>query len=275
MYKFLTNELIDVLSKFKESNKDLIIMTGAGISAASGIPTFRGKDGYWVVGSINYKPEKIGTMEMFKKHPYDVWEWYIYRKTLTGKAKPNEGHFAIAELENYFSNRFYLITQNVDGLHKKAGNSEGKTFYIHGTLDYMRCAELCTSELFPFPNIQLNLNEKLSETEKKLLKCPNCGANTRPNILWFDEFYNELFYKSETTLKLIDESGLLIVVGTSGSTNLPVKIVSNSIKNNIPIIEINIEENYFSRIVNQFKNGFSIQGESSLVLNEILNYFKS
>ncbi len=82
-------------------------------------------------------------------------------------------------------------------------------------------------------------------------------------------------YKSETVLKLKDESLLLVIVGTFGSTNLPLKITSDSIKNNIQIIEINIEENYFSRVVNQYKNGFYIQGESSLVIDEILNYFES
>ena len=275
MYKFLTDELLDRLGQFKKTDKLISIMTGAGISAASGIPTFRSGDGFWVVGSKNYTPQEIATLEMFRKNPIAVWEWYIYRKTLIMNAKPNEGHYALVRLEKTFANRFYIITQNIDGLHQKAGNSAEKILSIHGSLDLVRCAELCSSELFPFPNIQLNRNENIFENEIQLLKCPNCGEFARPNILWFDEFYNELFYKLDTTLRVIDESGLLIIAGTSGSTNLPATIARNAIKKGIPMIDINIEENYFSKMLENYENGFSIRGESSLVLNEISNFFET
>jgi NAD-dependent deacetylase len=275
MVKFLSEELINKLIEFKRSTKLISIMTGAGISAASGIPTFRSGDGFWVVGSKNYTPQEIATLEMFRKNPVAVWEWYIYRKTQIMNAKPNEGHFALVRLEKKFANRFYIITQNIDGLHQKAGNSVAKILPIHGTFDSMRCAELCSSELFPFPNIKLTRNENILENEIKLLKCPNCGEFARPNILWFDEFYNELFYKLDTALSVIENSGLLIIAGTSGSTNLPTTIAHNAIKKGILVIDINIEENYFSKILDNYENGFSIKGESSLVLNEISYFFET
>ncbi len=271
MYQFLSENLIKILIDFKLSEKPISILTGAGISAASGIPTFRGKDGFWVVGSKNYKPEKMGTMEMFRENPLAIWKWFIYIKTICEKAKPNDGHFAIVGLEKIFQSRFYLITQNVDGLHERAGNSPDKIFSIHGTLDFMRCGELCTSELFPFPAIRKDREENFLESEIIQLKCPNCVEFARPNVLWFDEFYNELFYKSETTVRIANESGLLIIVGTSGSTTLPSIIFSNAIKNNIPIIDINTHENPFSKFLTNYEKGFSIQAESALALKEILD----
>lgn len=272
--KFLTKEIQTTLIDFYKSERPISILTGAGISEASGIPTFRGKDGIWVVGSKNYKPERIATQEMFREDPLEVWKWFLYMKAICENANPNEGHFAIVELEKIFQNRFYLITQNVDGLHNKAGNSAERVFAIHGTLNFTRCEELCTSELFSFPKVRAHKEEKFTDEEIQQLKCPNCGEFTRPSVLLFDEFYNELFYKLDSTLEAIDKSGLLIIVGTSGSTSLPVTILQNSIENNIPILDINIEENYFSDRLDDYEKGFSIQGDSSIILKEIVNLFK-
>lgn len=274
MSKFLTKEIQTTLIDFYKSKKPISFLTGAGISEASGIPTFRGKDGIWVVGSKNYKPERIATQEMFREDPIVVWKWFLYMKTICENANPNEGHYAIVELEKIFQNRFFLITQNVDGLHHKAGNSAEKVFAIHGTLDFIRCGELCTSELFSFPKVRKHKEEIFTDEEIQQLKCPNCGEFTRPNVLLFDEFYNELFYKLDSTLQAIEESGMLIIVGTSGSTNIPVTILQNSIKKNIPILDINIAENFFSNRLERYEKGFSIQGDSSLILKEIVNLFK-
>ena len=120
--------LKEVLADFFHSDKKITILTGAGISAESGIPTFRGTEGYWRIGSTNYKPQTIGTYEMFRKQPEEVWKWFLFRKTVCQKAQPNSGHEAVVELEKVFQDRFTLITQNVDGLHLRAGNSLDRTF---------------------------------------------------------------------------------------------------------------------------------------------------
>lgn len=114
--EYLNSELRNRLLEFYQGARKLTVLTGAGLSADSGIPTFRDKDGFWTVGSVNYMPEEMGTYEMFLEHPLDVWKWFLYRLGICLKASPNVGHYAIKELEDIFGERFQLITQNVDGL---------------------------------------------------------------------------------------------------------------------------------------------------------------
>ncbi len=114
------------------NTKFLLVLTGAGISHESGIPTFRGNDGLWQ----NYRAEELATPWAFERDPVTVWQWYDWRRGIIGKAKPNPGHHAIKELEDIFEN-FLLITQNVDGLHGRTGNA--KMVEIHGNLWRVRC----------------------------------------------------------------------------------------------------------------------------------------
>ena len=97
--------------------------TGAGISAESGIPTFRGPEGYWTVGSKEYHPQEMATNRLFRQQPWDVWQWYLYRTSVCARAKPNRGHAILVELEQRLQDRFLLITQNVDNLHILAGKA--------------------------------------------------------------------------------------------------------------------------------------------------------
>jgi len=129
----------------------VLFLVGAGISAESGIPTFRGFDGFWTVGSKNYTPQEMGTLEMFQRTPIEVWKWYLYRKKLCAKAAANEGHKALVKFEQLLKDRFALVSQNVDGLHRAAGNSATKTYLIHGDLTYMRCSENCSDDLYELP----------------------------------------------------------------------------------------------------------------------------
>lgn len=109
------------------------VLTGAGISAESGIPTFRGKDGLWK----NFRAEELATPEAFKRNPALVWEWYLWRRSIIEKAEPNKGHKALVELENILGDNFLLITQNVDGLHQKAGSK--RLVELHGSIWRVRC----------------------------------------------------------------------------------------------------------------------------------------
>ncbi len=115
----------------------LTVMTGAGISAESGIPTFRGPEGYWTVGSRSYHPQEMATFAMFRRRPDDVWQWYLHRATVCHQAEPNTGHIAIVALETLFGDRFTLITQNVDGLHLRAAIRPGGP--TRSTAMFSRC----------------------------------------------------------------------------------------------------------------------------------------
>ncbi len=268
----MDEKLIKILKDFaNDPNRNLTVLTGAGISAESGIPTFRGKEGYWTVGSKEYHPQEMATLNMFLKKPDEVWKWYLYRFNVCTAASPNKGHMALVELEKLFGDRFTLITQNVDGLHLRAGNSIGRTYHIHGNIFYMRCADECSEKLFKLPEsfIGRPKNKELDENEKKLLICPDCGAKTRPHVLWFDETYNEHFYKFQSSLRAAENTHILIIVGTSGATNLPNQVAYEVARRKGIIIDINIEENPFSRLA-KANNGFFIRKSSIDALDEIL-----
>src|SRR5678816_2740656 len=114
-------------------------LAGAGGSAESGIPTFRGKEGYWTIGSREYHPQELATRAAFDEMPWEVWAWYLYRRAVCRRAEPNPGHVA-------------LVTQNVDGLHRRAGSPDAQTFPIHGDIALMRCSDECVAERWPIPD---------------------------------------------------------------------------------------------------------------------------
>src|SRR5215467_12132598 len=130
----------------------VVVLTGAGISAESGIPTFRGKEGYWTVGSKEYHPQELATHEAFTAMPWDVWAWYLYRRTVCRRAEPNPGHHAIVRMAAALPDRFALVTQNVDGLHRRAGSPDASTYPIHGDISLMRCSAECGLDRWPIPD---------------------------------------------------------------------------------------------------------------------------
>ncbi len=272
-YTFIDQELKKRLREFYEGGLKLTVLTGAGLSADSGIPTFRDVDGFWTVGSENYTPEEMGTYRMFRTKPLEVWKWYLYRKGICAKASPNKGHHAIRQLEEMFGDRFRLISQNVDGLHLAAGNSVERTYFIHGTLERCRCGKECSQELFPFPDFTLEKGEELTEGQAEKLKCPKCHAFTRPHVLWFDEFYDEEHYRRDSALHVSRETGLLLIVGTSGATTLPQLVVQTTMDKKGIVIDINKKTNHFSTLVGRSANGFSLRGSSSDILPEFVACF--
>jgi NAD-dependent deacetylase len=263
----LTKKLID----FACSDRHFTVLTGAGISVESDIPTFRGPGGYWQVGSKEYHPQEMATRSMFEKDPDSVWGWYLYRRGVCRKALPNRGHLALVEMERLFPGRFTLVTQNVDGLHLLAGSDPMHTYEIHGNIFYMRCDRGCAHTVYPIPDEVPDKmkGESLTDNDRRLLRCPNCGEIARPHILWFDESYNEEFYHYVSALKMSTQTGLLLVVGTSGSTNLPILIGQKVGRRNGLIVDVNIRENPFSEMAMRSGGGF-IQGTCSEALPEIL-----
>ena len=248
------------------------VLTGAGISAESGIPTFRGPEGYWTVGSEVYHPQEMATLAMFGRNPDAVWQWYLYRATICRKAAPNAGHLALVALEQCLGKRFLLITQNVDGLHLRAGSRPAQTYQIHGNVFFMRCAAECRPDLLALPEklIGRDKDQPLAADEKRRLACPACGGLTRPHVLWFDEIYNEHHFRFQSALAAAQATRLLIVVGTSGATNLPNQVAWSVLDNGGTILDVNIEANPFSQLARQSKGGAFFETTSSRFLPDLV-----
>jgi NAD-dependent deacetylase len=152
--------------------RHVCVLTGAGVSAESGVPTFRdAQQGLWA----QYDPMQLATPEAFEDNPTLIWKWYRWRRELVAKAEPNPGHMALAQLAELVP-RLTLVTQNVDGLHQRAGNN--RVIEFHGNLFEDRChAEGCIVEC---PRYQ-------EHEEPAVPACPRCGANLRPGVVWFGE----------------------------------------------------------------------------------------
>jgi NAD-dependent deacetylase len=172
------------------------ILTGAGVSAESGIPTFRGVGGLW----RNYRIEEVASPEAWHRDPRLVWEFYSMRRRVAAAAKPNPAHVALANLEEKLGDRVFLCTQNVDNLHEQAGSRN--VVHMHGELFKSRCD---TCNRLPF----VGTNTYGSPTE--LPRC-ECGGGIRPHICWFGETPFEL----ERIFSALDQCTLFMAIGTSG-----------------------------------------------------------
>jgi NAD-dependent deacetylase len=244
----------------------LVVLTGAGISAESGIPTFRGKEGYWTVGAKEYHPQEMATFAMFSREPEEVWSWYLYRRGVCRGAEPNDGHRAVVRMEEALQDRFLLITQNVDGLHLRAGNSLERTFQIHGNIDYGRCAKECGKPIFPLPeDLTKERGEKLTDADCERLRC-ECGAWARPHVLWFDECYDEEHFRFNSSLQAAATASVLLVVGTSGATNLPMQVGQMALSTGATIVDVNPDPNPFSMMAEHAEQGHFLQGPSGAYL---------
>lgn len=262
------DSLLPLKKYLLDATAHITVLTGAGISAESGIPTFRGPEGYWTVGSRVYMPEEMATLEMFLRQPEEVWQWYLYRRSVCLKAVPNGGHLALAEMEHYLGDRFSLITQNIDNLHIRAGNTLDRTYQIHGNANFCRCSAECSKKLYPLAK-ELDVerdNKKLTDDEVRLLHCPSCDNWLRPHVLLFDEYYDEEYFRFESCMAIAAHTDLLITVGTSGATNLPAQVALTVGRNDKPIIDINIEENPFSELARNSRAGMVINQSSAEVL---------
>jgi NAD-dependent deacetylase len=176
----------------------VFVLTGAGISAESGLPTFRASDGLWAGHSI----EDVCTPEAWERNPGLVWEFYSKRRADGAKAEPNAAHRALAELEAALGERFFLCTQNVDDLHERAGSR--RLVHMHGELAKSRCERECGRAPVEDRAVYKSLDE--------VGRCA-CGGRLRPHIVFFGEIPLEM----ERIEREIDRATLMVVVGTSGS----------------------------------------------------------
>jgi NAD-dependent deacetylase len=266
-------KLVALLESSKEPGAEILVLTGAGISAESGIPTFRGHEGYWVIGSRNYMPEEMATLAMFERHPEQVWSWYLMRFGVCRSAEPNLAHRALVALENALRDRFTLVTQNIDGLHRRAGSSETRTHCIHGDAAYVRCASECGVGILPLPPVRVDAKQTgLTAEQRQLLSCPRCGGWLRPHVLWFDECYDEEKYHAESALRAAQRASLLIVIGTSGATSLPMRIGMLCEQLGAAIIDINPEPNPFGAIAQRAKRGHAMRCSACKGVPDIVEY---
>jgi NAD-dependent deacetylase len=175
----------------------LFVLTGAGVSAESGLATFRGSGGLW----NGYRVEEVATPEAWNANPELVWRFYSMRRRDALAARPNAAHVAFAGIEQKLGDNFYLCTQNVDDLHERAGST--RIHHMHGSLFESRCVE-CN---LPFPD------QALYESGRDLPVCPECGSSIRPHIVWFGEIPLDM----EGIYAQLERATKLLVVGTSGS----------------------------------------------------------
>ncbi|WP_422107245.1 SIR2 family NAD-dependent protein deacylase [Winogradskyella sp.] len=262
----------------RQRRNNITFLTGAGISSASGIPTYRGVDGIWIKGTKFYKPESFGTFMHFHHHPKEVWQYTFFRKKMFAEATPNSAHYDLVDIEKLLQERFHLITQNIDYLHQRAGSKN--IYEIHGNLREMRCSDECSKAVYSMPEeIPLKAHdEDLTSDEMGLLVCPKCGEITRPNILWFDECYNERNFKLDTTLRIAKNTSLLMILGSSGATNLPNKLVQQTLRYGGFVIDVNLEDNMFTENFKDKKNYHSYRATVSeflKVFNEELERYET
>lgn len=242
----------------------VLVLTGAGISAESGIPTFRGPEGFWRVGSRNYLPQELATAAAFARMPEALWTWYLHRRGVCAAAAPNPAHAALVRLERELRSRFLLVTQNVDGLHARAGQE--RVLEIHGNLHLARCAAGCGHGPAPLPAglpQTLARDTALDRAALDLLRCPRCGAWLRPHVLWFDESYREDLYRSESALAAAARAELLVVIGTSGATTLPARIVGEVARRGRPIVAVDPEPGPFPEAAQWTPGGAFLRGRAA------------
>jgi len=250
----------------------IVFLTGAGISAESGIPTFRGPEGYWRVGSRNHHPTEMATAEAFAGMPDEVWRWYLYRRGVCRAAAPNAAHRALVELERRLGERFLLVTQNVDGLHLRAGQSPARTYQIHGNIDFCRCRDGCSPAVRPLPPELPEAwptERALADVERALLRCA-CGASLRPHVLWFDESYDESLYRYRSALRAAEDASALVVVGTSGATTLPARICEIVAARGAPMVVVDPEPTVFSELAERSPRGRFLRGPAATVIPALL-----
>ncbi|HLK69686.1 MAG TPA: NAD-dependent deacylase [Bryobacteraceae bacterium] len=220
------------------------VLTGAGISAESGVPTFRGAGGLWK----EHKAEDLATAEAFARDPRLVWEWYNWRRELIAKATPNPGHKALVQLE-IRKPRFTLITQNVDGLHDMAGS--GKILKLHGDIWRMRCTA-CGAN---FPNRRVPL--------PKIPPHCACGGLARPGVVWFGEPLPDGMIKEAEHAAAAAQ--VFLVVGTSAVVHPAASLIPYAKQAGAKVIEINVEPTQATKTVD-----LSLMGPSGEMLPKLL-----
>jgi NAD-dependent deacetylase len=212
----------------------LLVLTGAGISAESGLKTFRDSGGLWE----NHSLEDVCTPEAFARDPRLVWRFYQRRREQAEQAVPNPGHLALARLETWLGGNFSLITQNVDGLHSAAGNT--RVIEMHGILAYCLCT--CCGARFPMREV---------DPGSDLPSCPKCPGVLRPDIVWFGEFPHRM----EEIDQLLHSCDVFLVIGTSGVVYPAAGFVMTARYLGAKTIAVNLNPTERNHLIDEFHQG--------------------
>ena len=225
------------------------MLTGAGVSTESGIPTFRGPQGLWK----NHRPEELATPKAFMRNPDLVWEWYDWRRRLVAQCQPNAAHFTLAAWSHSYS-KFSLITQNVDGLHERAGTKTVIRF--HGSIWELSCWNRCSSS----PERWTDKRVPLSPIPPL---CPSCGHVARPGVVWFGESIDEnILVRSLSST----DCDVFLTIGTSGLVYPAASLTTEAKRHGALTVEINPEDTSHTELVDARFKGSAVQ-----VLNDLEN----
>ncbi len=238
--------MFNSIAKQLQEAKKIVFVTGAGISQESGIPTFRGKDGLW----RNNDPMKLATIDAFYDDPKLVWEWYSERRENIFAAEPNLGHKAIAELEK-FSN-VIVLTQNIDGLHQRAGSS--KVLELHGSIIKIKCT-VCDYK-----------DEVLTEFSDMPPLC-TCGNILRPDVVWFGEGLPQDVWQE--AIVHANSCDVMVIAGTSLVVSPANTLPIYAKQNKATLIEINPDETIMTADMD-----LSIRSTTAISLPELVSVFK-
>lgn len=235
---------LDLAGDWVTRAASVAVLTGAGISAESGVPTFRGPNGLW----RRFRPEDLATPEAFSRDPRLVWEWYNWLRQRMAAARPNAAHFALVKLEARVP-RFTLITQNVDGLHERAGSV--KILKLHGDIWRLRCMS-CGAE---WPDRRATL--------PKLPPHCGCGGVARPDIVWFgEELPRGMMREAEHA---VTNAELLLVVGTAAQVYPAAGLIPLGKASGAKVVEINTEDTPFSGLAD-----FALRGKAGELLPQLV-----
>jgi len=243
MYMEFSSDFIEAVKKAKSC----LVLTGAGVSAESGLQTFRGMQGLW----DDFNPQELATPEAFACDPKKVWEWYQWRREKLPLVQPNPGHLAIAEMEKYFKN-FLLVTQNIDGLHQRAGSVN--VVELHGNLNRNKCSR-CGSMI-----------DNLPKSDEVPPRC-SCGGRIRPDVVWFGEMLPEAVLKK--AWQMAEMADLFFSVGTSSVVQPAASLGIVARNNGAVLVEVNLEKTELSGIFEHVFLGKAGQIMPSL-LDEII-----
>ena len=240
---------MDELTRAREKIEEAVriaVLTGAGISAPSGIPTFRDPGGLWE----NFRIEDYATPEGFARNPEEVWRWYAWRYRKIREAEPNEAHRLLAELERKKGDGFLLVTQNIDGLHQRAGSK--RVIELHGSIHRARCTVCDYRAELPPP-------EDLAIPPK----CPRCGALLRPDVVWFGELLPPGAF--EAAVAAFRSADVALVVGTSAVVEPAASLGRLAKHAGAYLIEVNPEETPLTPLADLSLRAGAVEGLSALL----------
>lgn len=234
---------IEKAARIIAGGRSLAVLSGAGVSKESGVPTFReAQIGLWA----QYDPQRLATASAFRRDPGLVWSWYMFRRDLVSRIQPNPGHHALAALESLLP-EVVVLTQNIDGLHRQAGSSD--VVELHGNIWRYKCFDNCRG------NPTLVDLESLEYDDEKPPPCPHCGAHVRPDVVWFGE--NLPVQALNRAYEVSQGCDVMLVVGTSGVIQPAASIPYYARQAGAAVIDVNPVPSEISPLADVFLQGLS------------------